>query len=182
MQIEKKFNFLDTPGHPKVRHHALSRLAKPASLAGIIYVVDSADLSPGSAGLTETGEYLYEILLVLQKSLAKSKNGKAKLLIAANKLDLFTALPPPIVKRVLEEEITRVRDSKARGLLDSGVKSEVDAGAEKDWLGEGGEGGFQFGQLEEVGVYVEVEGGNVVGEDEGKRNVGKWWDWIANNL
>lgn len=51
---------------------------------------------------------------------------------------------------------------------------------EKDWLGDDGEGPFEFKQMEEVGISVEVLGGNVVGAEGA--NVAAWWSWIGRCL
>lgn len=153
-------------------------------------MVDAADLSSSTEGdsnegLRQAAEYLHDLLLLLQTRSTKSKSSKAPkelpVLVAANKLDLFTALPAPLVQKALEAEITNVRTSKSKGLLDSGIDmNEPDVGEEKDWLGDGGEGTFKFSQMEEVNVFVTVLGGNVVGTDG--PDVGKWWDWIGSNL
>lgn len=183
----KKFILVDTPGHGKLRYYATDALVKPQNLKGIIFMVDAADIAGGrgNESLRQTAEYLHDLLLLLQTRSTKFKSSKAlaelPLLIAANKLDLFTALPAPLVKTSLEAEITNVRSSKNKGLLDSGIDmNEMDAGDEKDWLGDGGDGKFEFTQMEEVGVPITVIGGNVQGA-EGP-DVQKWWDWIGSNL
>lgn len=105
------------------------------------------------------------------------------MLIAANKLDLFTALPAPLVRTALEAEITQVRSSRQKGLLDSGVGMDDDAGGvggERDWLGEEGEEKFTFAQMEELGVKISVRGGNVSGGEQ--PDVKEWWAWIAEFL
>ena len=182
LEVHKRFLLVDTPGHGKLRHHAIDSIVKPQHLKGIIYVVDAASISSGSPGLREAAEYLHDILLLLQKRAAVSKSTKEiAVLIAANKMDLFTALPASMVKSVLEQEITNIRASRAKGLLDSGIAmTDLDAGDEKDWLGEGGEGKFEFSQMEEVNVSVTVAGGNV--GSSGENDVTKWWDWIGGNL
>lgn len=182
LEIHKRFLLVDTPGHGKIRHHAIDSIVKPQHLRGIIYVVDAASISPGSAGLREAAEYLYDILLLLQKRVAVPKTAKGiPVLIAANKMDLFTALPTSLVRSVLEQEITNIRASRAKGLLDSGIAmTDLDAGDEKDSLGEGGEGKFEFSQMEEVNVSVTVAGGNVA--SAGDNDVTKWWDWIGSHL
>ncbi|KAH0537007.1 hypothetical protein FGG08_006179 [Glutinoglossum americanum] len=185
LQVHKRFIIIDTPGHGKLRHHALDHITKPQNLKGIIFVVDSANLASGSGErvdeeLRVTAEYLHDILLLLQRRSTSAKVPKnMPILIAANKLDLFTALPAPLVKTTLESEITKVRSSRSMGLLDSGIGlgDPDDIGAEKEWLGHGGEGRFEFAQMEEASISVEVEGGNVLGGDG--PNIGKWWDWIA---
>ncbi|MCJ1362510.1 hypothetical protein MMC16_001613 [Acarospora aff. strigata] len=192
-QVHKRFLLVDTPGHGKLRHHALDSIVKPQNLRGIIFLVDAANLSSSTPtgagadeGLRETAEYLHDVLLLLQKRATGVKSSKAPaampVLVAANKLDLFTALPAPLVKTALEAEITNVRTSRARGLLDSGIGmgDTVDGGEEKDWLGDGGEGKFDFSQMEEVNVPVIVASGNVAGSEGA--DVAQWWDWIGNHL
>ena len=189
-QVHKKFLLADTPGHGKLRHHAFNSVIKPQNLKGIIFMVDAADLSMGTSGtgneaLRQAAEYLHDMLLLLQKRSTSSKTSRAPkelpVLIAANKLDLFTALPAPLVKIALEAEITNVRSSRRKGLLDSGIgMNDLDVGEEKEWLGDGGDGKFEFSQMDEVNVTVSVAGGNVLGPDGAE--VKQWWDWIASNL
>ncbi|TVY34323.1 Signal recognition particle receptor subunit beta, partial [Lachnellula subtilissima] len=158
----KKFLLIDTPGHGKLRHHALANITNPQNLKGIIFVVDAATLSAGDEGLRHTADYLHDILLVLQKR-SESKNKAVKalkeipILIAANKGDLFTALPASLVKSSLETEISKVRSSRSKGLLDSGIGME-DEGDRDEWLGEVGSTEFRFKQMEEFDVVVEVSG------------------------
>lgn len=184
---QPQFNLLDTPGHGKLRHHALSSLTGTKALKGIIFVVDSAVLS-SSAGLTEAAEYLHEILLLLQKRHTQGKTSKGPqavpVLIAANKQDVFTSLPAGIVKNKLEEEIAKVRLTKSKGLLDSGVGAEDDAGADEEtnWLGEYGARNFKFAQMEEHGIEISVVGGNVLADETGKSVADEWWTWIGDNL
>lgn len=146
-------------------------------------MVDAASVAE-EAGLNETAEYLHDVLLALQKRYTGAKTSKGPkeipVLIAANKMDLFTALPPNLVKLQLEKAVSEVRKSKAKGLKDSGVAiSGEDDGLdeEREWLGEGGEGNFEFSQMEEVGTGVSVKGGNVIGSDG--VDVGDWFEWIA---
>lgn len=191
-QVHKRFLLADTPGHGKLRHHAFDSIVKRENTKGIIFMVDAANLASSSGtavdeinGLRETAEYLHEILLVLQKRATGARTSKAPkdiaFLIAANKLDLFTALPPALVKSVLESEISKVRDSRTTGLLGSGIgMNELAMEDEKDWLGDGGEALFEFKQMEEVGLSVEVLGGNVVGADGA--DVAAWWAWIGKCL
>ena len=128
---------------------------------------------------------MHDILLLLQKRSAAPKTSRnlkeIPVLVAANKMDLFTALPTAMVKTVLEQEITNLRVSRAKALPDSGIAmSDVDSGDDKAWLGDGGEGKFEFSQMEEANVLMTVAGGNVSGSDEA--DVSKWWDWIGSNL
>ncbi|KAL9635923.1 MAG: hypothetical protein Q9164_003166 [Protoblastenia rupestris] len=164
-------------------------MTKPQNLKGIIFMVDAADISSGNASSTDNeplrqaAEYLHDILLLLQKRATSSKTTREstpQVLVAANKLDLFTALPAPLVKTVLEAEITKLRDSRNKGLLDSGVGlSELDTRDEKELLGDG-QGKFEFSQLGQADISIRVAGGNVVGADG--PDVQQWWDWIGSSL
>ncbi|KAF1987423.1 P-loop containing nucleoside triphosphate hydrolase protein [Aulographum hederae CBS 113979] len=188
LKLEKPLLLVDTPGHGKLRHFGLEHLNATPNLKGIIYVVDAASIpssstgSSSESGLADAAEYLHDILLVLQKRYTTAKSSKGPkdvpVLIAANKLDLFTALPAPLLKTSLEKEISRVRETRAKGLLTAG-SGDADAD-DRGWLGEGGESKFEFRQMEEVNVPVQVVGGNVLGS-EGP-DVDKWWDWIGSKL
>lgn len=180
-----RYQLIDTPGHGKLRAvQALSHLKDP-SLLGIIYVVDAASLSSGDiASLKDAAAYLHDVLLQLQQSRVGKGSSKAKtevpVLIAANKQDLFTALPPGAVSECLETEIERVRQSKSKGLVDVGDSLEEDN--EHGVIGGGGEEKFTFKMMEdEYGVKVEVAGGAVRGEEAGK-GVERWEHWIGGCL
>lgn len=96
-------------------------------------------------------------------------------------MDLFTALPVRNVVAALEREISSVRVSRSKGLLDSGIGLGEEEQEENDeWLGEMGSAEFKFSQMAEFGVEVEVVGGNVIG-DEGA-DVGAWWSWVGERL
>jgi len=181
-QVHKKFLLVDTPGHGKLRHHALENITNPQNLKGLIFVADAATLSTGDEGLRQTADYLHDILLILQKRVG-TKAAKAfkeiPVLIAANKMDLFTALPVALVKSSLEGEITKVRTSRSKGLLDSGIGIDDADDDKDDWLGEMGSTDFKFSQMEEFDISVEVVGGNVLGDTP---TVDKWWKWISERL
>jgi signal recognition particle receptor subunit beta len=177
----KKFLLVDTPGHGKLRAHALINITKPQNLKGIIFLVDAATLSAEDEGLRQTADYLHDVLLRLQNRMSAGKSRGFKgvpVLIAANKMDLFTALPVSLVKRNLEAEITKVRVSRSKGLLEAGEKSDIED--KDDWLGEVGSTEFRFSQMEEFDVAIEVVGGNVLGADG--EDVEKYWEWIADKL
>lgn len=162
----KKFLLLDTPGHGKLRHLALTQISSPI-IRGVIFVLDSS-----LTDVRGTAEYLYEILLALQRSAsATGPSAPKKLLIACNKSDVFTALPASKIQKLLEEEITKMRVSRAKGVLD--VEDDGEGDMEREWLGEGGEGLFEFTGMEEVGVEVEVKGGSVE-RKEWKDRLGAW--------
>jgi hypothetical protein len=184
-QVHKKFLLVDTPGHGKLRHHAFQNLTSTSNLRGVIYVVDATTLGAGEEGLREAADYLHDLLIVMQKFMGEGKSSKAPkelpILIAANKMDLFTALPAALVKSSLEREITKVRVSRSKGLLDSGVGLGDEQDEEKDdWLGEMGSEDFKFSQMEEFDISVEVAGGNVLGADGASTE--SWWRWVADRL
>jgi len=151
-------------------------------LRGVVFMVDTAALVDETT-LRDTATYLHDVLLVLQK---RAKNGSSSkrtteipVLIAANKQDLFTALPPGSVREKLEAEIERIRLSKNKGLLDA-----ADTGLEDDEeiLGNEEEEAFSFKLLEhEVGVKVEVVGGAVKGDqqEEFGSGVRRWEEWVG---
>ncbi len=112
----------------------------------------------------------------LAKGGSKAK-AEIPILVAANKQDLFTALPPGAVRQRLEVELERVRQSKSKGLTDVGNEREEDD--ESGVLGGGGEDRFTFKMFEdEYGIKVEVTGGAVRGEEAGK-GVERWEHWIG---
>jgi signal recognition particle receptor subunit beta len=169
-----------------LRHHAFSAIADAKNLKGIIFVVDAANLPAGEEGLRQAAEYLHDTLLMLQKRLRASKSSKSpkeiEVLIAANKMDLFTAQPSAIVKSLLEKEIGKVRNSRSKGLLESGIETggDLDDVDNDDWLGETGSTQFKFEQLAEFNISIEVAGGCAVGENPD--DVQKWWKWVGDRL
>ncbi|KAK1777518.1 signal recognition particle receptor beta subunit-domain-containing protein [Copromyces sp. CBS 386.78] len=199
----KKFLLIDTPGHPKLRSTALSHLLPldpktgrplPPSktqqpIKGVLFLLDASTLSPSSpdSSLSQAATYLYDLLLALQHRYSRHSKGSKHppsipVLVAANKLDLFTALPPSLVKKELEAEIGRIRVSRSKALLDSGVREDVVDEKEEgdDWLGEYGSERFEFRQMLEFDIEVEVVGGSVVG-GEGP-GVEGWWRWVVERV
>ena len=132
----------------------------------------------------DAASYLHDILLALQKRKTGKGGRKAKkdiaVLVAANKQDLFTALPPGAVRERLETEIEKVRTAKRRGLVTVGEDETEDV--EENMLGGGGEASFTFDLMRaEYGVEIEVLGGAVIGEEAGK-GVRRWEEWIGGRL
>ncbi|KOS22071.1 Signal recognition particle receptor subunit beta [Escovopsis weberi] len=184
-----KFLLVDTPGHGKLRNVGLGRLARADRLRAVVFVVDAATLGEHDT-LATTAAYLYDVLLFLQRkasgakstpSSSSSSSAAVPVLVAANKMDLFTALPASLVRTHLEGEITRIRASRSKGLLDSGVGvDDVDAGGDQDgWLGEYGSDKFTFQQMGEFDIDVDVVGGTVMTDEPG---ADKWWWWIAQRV
>ncbi len=175
---------IDTPGHGKLRsEQALPRIGDP-TIRGIIFVVDSSVLDASDVSvLRDTASYLHDVLLTLQRRVTGKGTSKAKtdisVLIAANKQDLFTALPAGAVKDRLQTEIERVRSSRSKGLSSVGQEVSED---EEEVLGGGGEEKFNFKLMEaEYRINVEVVGGAVKGEEAGK-GVRNWEEWIGSLL
>lgn len=193
-----RYRLRDTPGHGKLResqaiHHlggALKRSkdAKKERIRGIIFVVDAAALT-GEDALRDAATYLHDVLLLLQKralavfrSSAKTRAG-ILVLVAANKQDLFTALPPGAVRAKLEAEIENVRKSKSRSLIDASADLARADEAEEEMLGgDAGAGKFSFRRLaEELGIQVDVVGGAVKDDTDGAVGSGvrSWEEWIG---
>ncbi|CAG7938431.1 unnamed protein product [Penicillium salamii] len=185
-----RYRVRDTPGHGKLRvSQGLAELRAMAlskdiktKLRGVLFMVDTAALVDEST-LRDTATYLHDVLLVLQK---RAKNGSSSkrtteipLLVAANKQDLFTALPPGAVKEKLEAEIDRIRQSKNKGLLDA---AETEVEDEEEILANDDQETFSFKLLEfETGIKVEVVGGAVKGdqEEEFGSGVRRWEEWVG---
>ena len=150
-------------------------------------MVDSAAVS-SAAGLTEAAEYLHDVLLLLQKRHTQSKTSKdpqaIPVLVAANKQDVFTSLPAALVKGKLEAEVGKVRQTRSKGLLDSGVGMEDDGSQDEEanGLGQFGAKDFRFAQMEEHGVDVKVVGGSVKADGNESGKVDEWWAWIGENI
>jgi signal recognition particle receptor subunit beta len=188
----------DTPGHGKLRaSQGISQLQAMShsndaktKLRGVVFMVDTAALVD-EATLRDSATYLHDVLLILQKRALNKGKSSAKVavevpvLVAANKQDLFTALPPGSVREKLEAEIDRIRKSKTKGLLDASADSGVEV-AEDEILGnDGGPERFSFKLLEEeVGVKVDVVGGAVKGDanEELGSGVRRWEEWVGMRL
>jgi signal recognition particle receptor subunit beta len=164
--------------------------ADTARLKGVVFMLDAAALGSDTddgVALRDAANYLHDVLLALQQRAASGRSSRhpsaIPVLVAANKSDLFTALPAALVKSQLEAELGRIRKSRSKGLLNSGVGGDEDGveGSEEEeaWLGEYGSEKFGFGQMREFEIEVEVLGGNTVGEQGG---VDKWWAWMARQI
>jgi len=180
-----KYQLVDTPGHGKLRiEYGLNPL-NDSTFTGIIFVIDAASFDNDDTSTIDAATYLHDILLALQKR-AKSKTSKAKgdvlVLVAANKQDLFTALPPGAVKDRLEKEIEKVRTSRSKGLVAAGASVGEDD--EDDILGGDPDAGqFRFKMLEDqCRIKIEVVGGAVKGEGEGAKGIRRWEEWMGGCL
>ena len=158
-----KFLMVDTPGHGKLRNVATGKLARTEKLRALVFVVDAAALGEQD---------------VLAQTAAQA--GRVPVLRAATTKDLFPALPTTLGKTNLEAELTRIRATRSKGLLDSGVGMDDVGSEEQDgWLGEYGSEKFSFKQMHEFDIDVEILPGNVTGDGPG---ADKWWWWIAQKI
>ncbi|KAI5306046.1 hypothetical protein KEM56_002442, partial [Ascosphaera pollenicola] len=162
-------------------------------LKGVIFMVDGAGLTStdvdttSESPLTDAASYLHDVLSIVQARVYSDGNINRRVdplpvLLAVNKQDLFTSLPPHSVRKKLEAEIEKVRQSRlkaaAAGL--GAMETPKNAGAyDDDEVDEvlGGDEGqpFTFEMLKEnTGVEVTVIGGAVVdGEEEQREKDGK---------
>nr|5CK4_A Chain A, Putative signal recognition particle protein [Thermochaetoides thermophila DSM 1495]5CK4_B Chain B, Putative signal recognition particle protein [Thermochaetoides thermophila DSM 1495]5CK5_A Chain A, Putative signal recognition particle protein [Thermochaetoides thermophila DSM 1495]5CK5_B Chain B, Putative signal recognition particle protein [Thermochaetoides thermophila DSM 1495]5CK5_C Chain C, Putative signal recognition particle protein [Thermochaetoides thermophila DSM 1495]5C len=157
-----------------------------SKLKAVIFLLDAAALADSDGDyLSQTASYLYDVLLSLQKRFHSRKNSRAPssipVLIAANKQDLFTAVPASLVKSRLEHELGRIRKTRQKGLLEASVTSEdeIRADDEEGWLGAVGSKEFKFEEMMEFDMEVEVMGGNVIGDGPGAE---RWWRWIGERI
>ncbi|EEH40138.1 hypothetical protein PAAG_08987 [Paracoccidioides lutzii Pb01] len=190
------YRLRDTPGHGKLRgSQGIALLASlsnpkrkgPDGLCGVIFMLDSATLSQSDEFLRDAATYLHDVLMTLQNRvyrkspLSSKKVPRIPVLVAANKQDIFAALPPGSVKAKLESEIEKIRWSRKKGLLDASV--DVLAEEEQDMLGGDEEGvPFSFQMLEEqMGIQVDVMGGEVLSDDAGNCGSGirRWEEWVG---
>jgi signal recognition particle receptor subunit beta len=194
-----KYILRDTPGHGKLRSAQLSQLQadlrskKEASpTRGIIFFVDAASLSEEAENLRDNAGYLYDILLVLQKVVLNKGKPSSKvgttvpILVASNKQDLFTALPPGSVRQKLELEIDLIRKTRQKGLMDASADSELNEDEDEILGGDDGRETFSFQALEDdIGIKVEVIGGFTKaegGDADGSTGIRKWEEWIGQRL
>ncbi|KAF3915423.1 hypothetical protein AA313_de0209286 [Arthrobotrys entomopaga] len=177
----KPFHLKDTPGHPKLRSTALTNITDTtAPCIGILFMLDSAVLS-AQPKLTDTVEYLHEILLAIQKrySVLSETTTSAELiplLIACNKNDLFTALPSSKISLLLQSELGRMKETKRKGLLNAGAGEDDDEDLERV-LGDENSDLITWENLKEFGVDISVQSGSIK-----SGSVDGWKSWLSNCL
>lgn len=139
--------------------------------------------------MADTAGYFYDVLMVLQEKAeaarAKKKGMAVPVLVAANKQDLFAAIPAELVKEKLEAEIDRVRRTRSRGIVDANVNPSAFDKEEAMLAGDNEAGKFTFDALEmETDVKVDVIGGTLRSEDGNDKTAGvrEWEHWIAGCL
>ena len=158
----------DYPGHVKLAYKLKNGIIDlKGNLKGILFVLDST-IDPKN--ITETAEYLTEILLILEKI-----REPIDILIACNKNESFTARQPLKIKEALENEITRIfeRKKKSLGNIERDI-GDVDEINENLDLSFDISKGFKFDYLE---GNVEVLAGSVH-----KNKITTWQEWVGSHL
>lgn len=170
VETTKPFVLIDTPGHQKLRHGTFDTIQvslHARTIHGVLFVVDASAMSKPEK-LREAAEYLYDILRITERV-----RGGTDILIAANKSELFTAVPAKRLRSLLETEFQKIRESRARtvGKVGSDEKDDDDyednAGS---WLGLKDGKPFRFEDLESDVIVVDgsVESGKTSG----------WVNWM----
>ncbi|KAK2880043.1 hypothetical protein FQN49_000621 [Arthroderma sp. PD_2] len=178
------FGLRDTPGHGKLRDlEVISQLLDPAKqkqaqsrVRGIAFMIDAATLLDAGQ-LADIARYLYDVLTILYRRSSSTRTRSTPVLVAANKQDLFAAIPPKMVKDKLEAEIEAVRETRRKGLINPDAEDD-----ETDSLGEQP---FTFQLLEdESGVKVDFLGGSVTADDrdDATSGVRSWEEWMGQCL
>lgn len=161
-----KFKLMEYPGHIKLRYQLFDILKESSFIKGLIFVVDST-VDPKK--LTETAEFLYEIL-----SITERKPDGVDILIACNKSESFTSRPPVKIRQALEKEINSVIARKMTSL--SSVKKDSEESSESgsergdELLEVNSKQGFKFDLLD---GNIDAMEGSVL-----KNNIEKWECWI----
>ncbi|KAK9446387.1 signal recognition particle receptor beta subunit-domain-containing protein [Limtongia smithiae] len=171
-ETTKPFVLIDTPGHQKLRHGMFDalRVAQAArTIQGVVFVVDASAMTNGDS-FRQAAEYLYDVLLV-----TNGVRGGTDVLIAANKSELFTAVPAKRLRSLFETELNTIREMRARSLGQTALQSEkADEAPVPDnyrWLGKPGETGPL--RLVDLETEVTVLDGSV---ETGK--VDGWVSWM----
>ncbi|OZJ02591.1 hypothetical protein BZG36_03658 [Bifiguratus adelaidae] len=140
-------HLVDVPGHEKLRF----KLADFTPIAGgVVFIVDSATVSRNARSVAE---HLYELLT--DKNILKRST---EICIACNKVDLPGAIPLDRIRHHLEEEITRLRQTRTASL----EHQDTDAEEIDVFLGYEGQD-FSFDHLESAVTFhtMSVENGNM---------------------
>lgn len=162
-----KFKLMEFPGHVKLRYRLYDTLKESSSLKGLIFVVDST-VEPQK--LTETAEFLYEILRLTERF----PEG-VDIMIACNKSESFSARPPMKIKDALEKEIGSIIERKAKSLASvnktgSGSDPNDEDGADPQALDFQSTRQFRFDALD---GNVDAIDGSVL-----KAQIERWECWI----
>lgn len=159
--VATRITIVDLPGHAKLGHILNETLNNYSNIKGILFVIDAA---AGNNGVRIAAERLFTLLLRTEQRM-----GGIDLMIACNKADVFNMIPAVRMKKLLEEEIQNIRETKAKGLGTVGASGSLDDDNEDDgsWLG--GDR-FDFVNLDSE---VSISDGSVL-----TNNVEHWKRWV----
>ncbi|KAK9466631.1 signal recognition particle receptor beta subunit-domain-containing protein [Lipomyces arxii] len=160
----KSYVLVDSPGHQKLRHYMFSTLdtsTTARTMHGIVFVVDASAMSRPEK-LREAAEYLGAILRKTNR-----RRGGADILVAANKSELFTAVPAKRLKTLMENELDKLAKSKANSVM--GV--DADTGVDDDEYMQLQIGEFKFEACESEVTFLD---GSI---ETGK--IESWLEWMT---
>ncbi|EFQ97792.1 hypothetical protein MGYG_00832 [Nannizzia gypsea CBS 118893] len=179
------FSLRDTPGHGKLRDlEVIAQLLDPAKqkqskakVRGVIFMIDAGTLLDAGQ-LADIARYLYDVLIILHRFSTSARSRTTPVLVAANKQDLFAAIPPAMVKEKLEAEIEAVRETRRKGLTNPDAEND-------DETDSFGNQPFTFQLLEdESGIKVDFLGGSVTTDyrDDATSGLRSWEQWMGQCL
>ncbi|KAF5096302.1 hypothetical protein D0Z03_001649 [Geotrichum reessii] len=122
--VATRITIVDLPGHAKLGHILNETLNNYSNIKGILFVIDAA---AGNNGVRIAAERLFTLLLRTEQRM-----GGIDLMIACNKADVFNMIPAVRMKKLLEEEIQNIRETKAKGLGTVGASGSLDDDNEDD--------------------------------------------------
>ncbi|KXG27540.2 hypothetical protein SORBI_3005G001400 [Sorghum bicolor] len=112
----KPVHVVDVPGHSRLKPKLDEVLPKAA---GVVFIVDAQDFL---SSMQAAAEYLYDILT---KAIVVKK--KVPVLIFCNKTDKVTAHSKEFIKKQLEKEINKLRESR-NAISSADISDEVQLG------------------------------------------------------
>ncbi|EGD84413.1 hypothetical protein H112_08116 [Trichophyton rubrum D6] len=179
------FSLRDTPGHGKLRDlEVIAQLLDPSKqkqskikVRGVIFMIDASTLMDAGQ-LADVARYLYDVLIILHRFSASTRARSTPVLVAANKQDLFAAIPAAMVKEKLEAEIEAARETRRKGVINPDAEGDDETDAF-------GNQSFTFQLLEEEsGVKVDFLGGSVTTDyrDDATSGLRSWEEWMGQCL
>lgn len=146
---------VDLPGHDKLETLTWTELDQTPNVRAVAFVIDAAS---GQQKITAAAARLFKLLI-------KTEARGIRVLIMANKSDLFNTLSTARVKAVLEAEMEAIRASKQQSVGEAGTEEFE----ERAWIGLDGK--FRFEDLESE---VQIVDGSVK-----LKKTQKWDQWLS---
>ncbi|KAI8324661.1 P-loop containing nucleoside triphosphate hydrolase protein [Martensiomyces pterosporus] len=161
-------HLVDVPGHQKYR---LERDSHLQAARGVIFMVDAAAVADE---IRQTAELLYDVLAD-----PHVQERETAVLLLCNKQDEQSALSNLRIRKMLEDEIDKLRSTRQAGLERLGEDAADAAGDEKagDFLGYDGKA-FSFDDVPNIVQFNESS--MVLGHDAG--GLEQIERWIADTL